>query len=209
MPDYHLRHFDRDKVIFLEGSTGDVAYILKEGSVEISIKSGGNQAVLTTLKPPAVFGEMALLLREHKRTATATAAEDCEVVEIRRKAFDDYIEESPKVIASLVTALASRLRETTMKASKVPDLFTGVCEMLNLVRIHTESDILFDGTVQSLSSAFVVDKEQIKKIFGMMADVNLIEVKRNEAGRGVIHIPKKEDFLPRAKKIGKALKTFE
>ena len=207
MPSYHTNRFSQDKVIFVEGSLGDVAYILKEGSVKISVKAGNNKHVLTTLKPPAVFGEMALLLKDHKRTATATAAEDCEVVEIKRRAFDDYIAKSPSVIASLVTALASRLQETTMKASKVPDIFMGVCEILSLFQTHTDSDIAFDRTVQTLSSVFLVDKAQIKKTLGMMVDVQLIEVKRNEAGRGVIHIPKKEDFLPRAKKIAKTLKT--
>jgi CRP-like cAMP-binding protein len=209
MSDYELKQFSRDKVIFAEGTVGQVAYILKQGSVEISVSTGDNKTVLTILTPPAVFGDMALLLQDHKRTATATAKEDCEVVEIKREAFDDYISKSPQVIASLLTALAARLQETTMKATKVPDVFIGVCEILNLFRAHTDLDLVYDRTVLSLSHAFFVDKEQIKKIIDIMVDVNLLEVISNEAGAQVIRVLRKDDFLPKAKKIGKALKSVE
>ncbi len=206
MSEYQLRQFGKGRVIFGAGSQGDVAYILKEGSVEISVKVGSNKTVITTLKPPAVFGEMALLLKEHKRTATVIAAEDCELVEIKRQDFDDYIAQSPKVIASVLTALASRLRETTVRASKVPDMFMGVSEILNLFRSHTDSDFLYDRTVQSLSNAFLADKDQIQEIISMMVDVKLVELKRTEAGREVINMPQKDDFIQRARKIGKAMK---
>ena len=88
---------------------GTVAYILREGGVEISVEVEGSKKVLT------VFGEMALVLPDHQRTATAAAADCSEVVEIAKSDFDDYIDSSPAVIAAALKALVDRLRETTVR----------------------------------------------------------------------------------------------
>ena len=118
MSNFHVRKFSQNETICEEGSTGAVAYILRKGSVEISFDVGGNKKVLTILKPVTVFGEMALILEDHKRTATATALEHSEVVEIEKKDFDKYIEKSPQVIAAALKALVERLLETTSRLKK-------------------------------------------------------------------------------------------
>ena len=59
---FTTRQFYANDIIFKEGSTGHVAYILKEGSVEISLNTGKRKTVLALLSPVCVFGEMALLL---------------------------------------------------------------------------------------------------------------------------------------------------
>jgi CRP-like cAMP-binding protein len=99
---------------------------------------------LARLRLPAVFAEMAFILREHKRTATATALEHCEVVEISRQEFNDYVDRSPSVISSILKALADRLLTTTMKALRTPDLFMGACEILHLFGKNGKSDLPYD-----------------------------------------------------------------
>jgi len=37
---FHLRKFSQNEIICKEGATGNVAYILREGSVEISVNVG-------------------------------------------------------------------------------------------------------------------------------------------------------------------------
>ncbi len=205
---YPLRDFRQNEVVFSEGSRADAAFILKSGKVEISIKAGDQDKQLATLTPPAVFGEMSLLLQGHKRTATVKAVEPSEVVEIGRQAFDEYIDKSPPVIGSLLKALAGRLQEATVKAMRSPVLFVGVCEVLHLLAANTGSDLLHDQTVQSLSKAFAVDAGQIAKVLEMMSDTSLIELKQEEGKGTVVHIPKKDDFLERAYKIHQGLKSI-
>jgi len=115
MTSFPIKKFYQNEVIFKEGTLGTVAYILREGGVEISVEVEGSKKVLTVLKPITVFGEMALVLPDHQRTATAAAADCSEVVEIAKSDFDDYIDSSPAVIAAALKALVDRLRETTVR----------------------------------------------------------------------------------------------
>lgn len=118
MSGFHVKKFSKDEVICQERSTGNVAYILREGRVEISVNVDGTKKVLAVLEPVTVFGVMALVLKDHKRTATATVLEHAEVVEIEKKDFDEYIEKSPKVITAALKALVDRLLDTTTRLKK-------------------------------------------------------------------------------------------
>ena len=112
-PGFQVEKYRGGEVIFSKGSKGYSAYILKKGRVEISVMAEGKKVVLTTLEERSVFGEMALVLEAHNRTATATAIGDSEVVKIPKNVFDKYMEDSPRLISVCLIAVASRLQETT------------------------------------------------------------------------------------------------
>ena len=100
-----VRNFLKYSVIFGEGVKGDSAYLLKEGRVEISKMMDGKKKVFAILKPVSMFGEMAILLGDEKRTATAVALEDSKVVEIKKDDFESYIRQSPAMISTLLNVL--------------------------------------------------------------------------------------------------------
>jgi CRP-like cAMP-binding protein len=56
------------------------------------------RVVLTTLKEQPVLGKMALILAEHKRTATAL--EDSGIAKIPKDVFDKYMTDSPRFIST-------------------------------------------------------------------------------------------------------------
>ncbi|MBW1741555.1 MAG: cyclic nucleotide-binding domain-containing protein [Deltaproteobacteria bacterium] len=207
MSGFNTSKFGKNRVIFKEGSTGNVAYILKKGCVEISVKARGNKVVLTTLKPVTVFGEMALMLKEHKRTATATTLEDSELVEIHKSAFDQYIKSSPQVIATVLKAFTDRLQKTTERASRAPDIFIGTSQILNLLAIHEKRELSYHKTIEAISSALVVDIPMIKEMLSMMESFKLLELKQNALGQLMIHLPD-DDFLERAMQIHEALESY-
>ena len=73
-----LRTASPGEIIFSEGAMGNpLMYVIKEGSVEISITRGERKVVLSTLERGQFFGEMALLSTE-PRSATAKALSYCE-----------------------------------------------------------------------------------------------------------------------------------
>ena len=71
-----------NSIIFEEDSPGDSAYLLKTGQVELSKHVNGIKRKLTVLKAPIMFGEMALIMPEQKRTAGAKTLTECELVVI-------------------------------------------------------------------------------------------------------------------------------
>ena len=73
-------HFPRGTKIFREGEPGSFAYLIESGKVEISSLNHGQKIVISTLGPGDMFGEMALI-DNLKRSATATALENCDVID--------------------------------------------------------------------------------------------------------------------------------
>ena len=208
MPEFRTKDFGKGQVIFSEGEPGRIAYILKRGCVEITVSSHRKRVKLTTFSPVTVFGEMALLLDDHMRTATATAVEESELVIIERPTFDEYVSSSPQVIATVLLALADRLKKTTVRATRVPDIFDGTSEILNLLVINNERELAFSQTVEAIASILVTGKKEIEKVLSMMQDFNLLEMKLDPLGEKAIYIADDIDFLEKAGKLDKALREY-
>lgn len=98
-------------VVFRQGDPGDGIYLVEKGTLEISaVVAGGEARVLTTLGPGSFFGEMALMDNQ-PRSATATVATDCTLSFIPTDAMWRVLEQSPKVLISLMREFSSRMRE--------------------------------------------------------------------------------------------------
>lgn len=97
--------FPAGHVIFTEDETGDVAYVVIEGEVDISFK--GHQ--LETVSSGGLLGEMALI-DNRTRSATATAKTDIKVVAIDQKRFVFMVEETPMFALEVMKVMADRLR---------------------------------------------------------------------------------------------------
>jgi CRP-like cAMP-binding protein len=95
------------KVIMQEGTGGAFMYVVLEGKVAISIRG----AVVQFVGPGAVFGEMALI-DQSPRAANAAAEADTVLLGINRQVFLNLIKSDPTFGASLLTAVAERVRNT-------------------------------------------------------------------------------------------------
>jgi CRP/FNR family transcriptional regulator, cyclic AMP receptor protein len=208
-PGFPVEKYRGGEVIFSEGSKGYSAYILKSGRVEISVTADGEKVVLTTLEERSVFGEMALVLETHNRTATATALGDSEIVKISKDTFDKYMNDSPRLISVCLIAIAGRLQETTTKVSRIPDAFLGVSQILHLFSVHGKEEISYGKTVESISKAFLKEKAEIAKVLSMMESFNLLEWKKNKKGEKTIHLTAGDDFIEKALKIYEILKGYK
>jgi len=94
--------------IFSEGDSGDRAYLIQDGEVEI-IKNGVSLAVLSKGE---LFGEMALV-DDQPRMATAKAQSDVSVVIISRDAFRDKLAKSDPFIRGLLNIFVRNIRNLT------------------------------------------------------------------------------------------------
>jgi CRP-like cAMP-binding protein len=94
--------------IFNEGDSGDRAFLIQSGSVEI-IKNG---VTLATLGPGELFGEMALI-DDQPRMASAKAEADTSVVIISREAFREKLAKSDPFIRGLLNIFVRNIRRLT------------------------------------------------------------------------------------------------
>ncbi len=102
---FPLQSFGADEKIFVQEDDGDCMYVVRSGSVGIT--SGG--AILETVGPNGIFGEMALI-DSGPRSATAIAREPTEVAVIDEKAFLYLVQKNPGFALDMMRRLAKRLR---------------------------------------------------------------------------------------------------
>ncbi|HEY8246084.1 MAG TPA: cyclic nucleotide-binding domain-containing protein [Hyphomicrobium sp.] len=102
---YPLQRFEPEQRIFTQDDEGAVMYAVRSGKVAI-MASG---AVLESIGPNGVFGEMALI-DGSPRSATAIAREPTELAVIDERAFLYLVERNPGFALELLRRLTKRLR---------------------------------------------------------------------------------------------------
>ena len=121
----HLNHDDRVRlaqligghqlsagsILFHAGQPGESLFIVKSGSVELSIKdTAGQKITLAMVEKGEVFGELALLDRG-PRSATAMVIADSELLELRRDELVLLFQKSPNAALSLLAAMGHMTRK--------------------------------------------------------------------------------------------------
>lgn len=188
---YLMRNVLKHNVVFNEGTKGDAAYILTEGKIEISGIIEGHKKVFAILKPISIFGEMALFLDDNTRTATAIALEDSKVIVVTKDDLEQFMRESPKVIASIITVLVGRLKSTTKKAMKVPSTGMGVVRVLDMFANNGQTTVKYDSTVKSLADIFVTTPDKIEQYIMGLSEQGLVHVGRDQNDSRIIKVRSK------------------
>ena len=119
MPDDELerRHFEPGEVIFAQGDSGDEAFILESGTVEISRGDSRAELIIAMVRQGELIGEMALL-DSAPRMATARARGNATCVVIPKRVFDRLLRESNPVLVAILNTLMKRLRSDSDKTVK-------------------------------------------------------------------------------------------
>jgi CRP-like cAMP-binding protein/thioredoxin reductase/Fe-S-cluster-containing hydrogenase component 2 len=132
------RDFKKGEVIIRQGDEADALYIIRRGSVKVSIKDqqSGDERTLTYLAAGNFVGEMALL-EEHTqlRTATVTAAVPCETLAISREHFRSLVTRYPQLKAIVNETAHRRWLE-----SQAPDLTRTTALVLDFLITEGVSD---------------------------------------------------------------------
>jgi adenylate cyclase len=107
-----IQSFNAGEVILKEGDAGSTAYIIHQGSVEVTKRLLGKDQPLGTLQKGDFFGEISLVTAA-PRTATVRALEDVQLMEMDWPTFQRRVRRhgflAVKVIKSLVERLAASL----------------------------------------------------------------------------------------------------
>jgi uncharacterized membrane protein len=100
------------QVIFRQGDAPLAMYVIRSGKIAISVWTEENEeVVLSVLHEGDFFGELSLL-DGSRRTATAKAVGQVELIEISREDFFKLLRLKPDVGISIMAVMAQRLRTT-------------------------------------------------------------------------------------------------
>lgn len=113
-----LRKVFPGETIFTEGAVGARhMYIIREGTVEISITRDQKKIVLNLYGRGAFFGEMALI-SGGPRSATAKAQTYCELHVVDSKALENTISGSHPIVRHMLKSMVALIKSQNVLASK-------------------------------------------------------------------------------------------
>ena len=93
-------------VVFQQGDTGHVMYVVVSGQVELTL----NDHHFDTVEAGNIFGELALIDSAH-RSATATAVEPTRLATVDKRRFTFMVQEHPFFALFVMGVLAKRIRK--------------------------------------------------------------------------------------------------
>lgn len=103
----YLERHAAGAVVVQQGKAADSFYVIVSGRVDVTIEESGATRAVRTLGPGEFFGEIALL-KGGTRTATVTAAEPLELLNLRKSEFDRVMAESTSFEEQLRRAVFER-----------------------------------------------------------------------------------------------------
>ena len=103
--------------LFQAGDIGDAAYIVIDGTAEVSVPTPGGPVVINTMGRNAIIGEIAIF-GDVPRTANVTAVTRLETLKISKDLFFNVIRENPDAALELIRILAGRLASTTTQLTR-------------------------------------------------------------------------------------------
>ncbi|HZT89470.1 MAG TPA: cyclic nucleotide-binding domain-containing protein [Stellaceae bacterium] len=102
--------FKPDEVLIEEGGEDDAVYLIRKGSVTVSIRVAGKDIVLAYVPAGNYVGEMALLM-QRRRTASVKAAVATEAIKIDSASFRALLERDPELHSKIEQKLELHLHE--------------------------------------------------------------------------------------------------
>ena len=110
LADVSRRRFERDHFIFREHESGDRAYIIAEGNVEILKESTEGLVSLRILNVGAMFGELALIDNSPRMASAKAINGPVELLEIDQKTFTKKLSDADPFTRGLINILADTAR---------------------------------------------------------------------------------------------------
>ena len=97
------------EIVFFEGQPGDTAYVILRGEVEVAAQGDSETRVVNRMKAGEIFGEIALLHPNGKRTATVVSRGGCELLVVDRHFFDEAMDKADPLLRYIIDLLCDRL----------------------------------------------------------------------------------------------------
>ncbi|MEO0452577.1 MAG: cyclic nucleotide-binding domain-containing protein [Verrucomicrobiota bacterium] len=156
-----LKTYHKGEVICQQGDVADRFYLIRQGLVKVSQAMPGGEMVKTYLCRGEYFGEMGLILQA-PRTATCTASETVDLVEIGLDDFEQMLARFPSVYEELDRVSNARLDAQTRQTVTTPvagsksleeALDQGLLQAQNLLLIDLHKCTRCDLCVQACADA--------------------------------------------------------
>ena len=110
-------NYDAGQPLVRAGDPADAAYVIIEGTVEVTVDSPKGPLVISTSGANEIIGEIGIF-GDVPRTATVTATTHVEALKISKELFINIIRQNPDAAIAVLRVLATRLANTTKQLTR-------------------------------------------------------------------------------------------
>ncbi|MBK6880311.1 MAG: cyclic nucleotide-binding domain-containing protein [Elusimicrobia bacterium] len=110
--------FNKGQTVVFRGEINSNFNILKSGRAEVSVKSGGDTVILSTLGPGDFFGEMSLLESTPANATIRAVEDDTVVLMIPLDTFRAFLRQHPSLELALREKMAERRRQNAAATAR-------------------------------------------------------------------------------------------
>ena len=177
------RNVPNGQIIFEENEDGEQMYIIQEGSVKISKMIAGKEHILAILNKGDFFGEMAIVSRM-KRTATATAVGDVQLLAFNRDGFITMIEKNAKIGLNIIDKLCRRLESANQQIKMLVKKDIKSLIAMNLYYFCQSSELCdnlyYDKVTDTIARNMELPIDIIQEKFEIFQKKKIIEISGNK-----------------------------
>ena len=120
-------------MLFRQDDPGDEMFVIARGRVRLTITCEGHERELAVLQAGDFFGELSLLSGA-RRTATAVAVDDCDLLTIRRDVFAMMMQDDLEAVFRIMDGLGQRLSQTDREVRQLAHALGRVRMVADLLR---------------------------------------------------------------------------
>ena len=177
------RNVPNGQIVFEENEEGEQMYIIQEGSVKISKMIAGKEHILAILNKGDFFGEMAIVSRM-KRTATATAVGDVQLLAFNRDGFITMIEKNAKIGLNIIDKLCRRLESANQQIKMLVKKDIKSLIAMNLYYLCQSSELCdnlyYDKVTDTIAKNMELPIGIIQEKFDIFQKKKIIEITGNK-----------------------------
>ena len=120
MTEIEHKKFPKGDFIFRDGESGELAFVIKEGAVNIVKEINGKETILGSIGKGAMFGEMALIDNKPRMASARSADNNTVLIVISREVFKKRLEKSDPFIQGVLHILAEKVRSLSANKKGQP-----------------------------------------------------------------------------------------
>ncbi len=180
--------FPDKNVIFQEGDSGEVLFIILSGKVKVLLTGkNGQEFILSHLGPGNFFGEMAIL-ESAPRSASVITVEPSEFFLLGQKELTELLKHHPDIAMKILKNLSQRLRKVSEQVRSLVmfDMYgrVGRC-LLNLAEfqdgVETHGQLLISNrpSFQELANMVGCSRETLSRTLKALKENGSLTVTRN------------------------------
>jgi CRP/FNR family transcriptional regulator len=163
------------QIIYLQDTTADRFYYLKDGRVKAYISSEeGTERVLTTYRSGDLFGE-ASFFDELPRVSSAVAVTDCVLVPIDRAMVRQELSEDPELALALLKYLSRTVRLLSAQVDNMAFLRSDQRIARYLISLPRTETGLLHVSQDEIAAAVTANRVTVNRILQRFAHAGLVE----------------------------------